>query len=534
MSFVAKQTDLRVARFVALVALCAGLSVFAVWWQGLREDHVPTVSHDQLGSARVFAAADYLRHLQVMVDEPAARGDSAQRGLLKYSRLVGRSVAGLPSTSAAQSVVARLPGCDVLSVTLDPRDWTGENGIYTNYTKRGRSAQRGACVSLLSDGELIAETNAGVCIHGGSSRGQVEKSLRLLLNAEFGSVGSASDLLPGALGASLVVHNDVRDMPFCNPMAYEVLGRIGCDVPLFRPVRLVVNGELLKRVYFLTEHLSESYVEEKIGHRQFIRHDERGGRSRVYARLVWEIARGDDGMASYESRVDCDGVIAWLTGVLFCGSIDNRQGVAYVDLNEMCWRWVAWDLDWSFRPWPKRFGGRVITRTSVTQHMRKHLGDLRSTMFDRLMARDGEFRARMLRQVSRALNHHWRPSWLRALVGRYRALADTYLARGRHGEYLDVIEEFVLERPDAMRLELIKEFGVGPTYACEIEAPDGAAFIVDGHRYDQAAVFHYFAGQEIEIQAVDGCALRVGGAPVAAGARRFVVDEDMQFAVVRR
>lgn len=529
-------SSLVVPKVIALVVLFGALVGFAVEQhasgQGTRG---ATASHEQLGSARVFAAADQLRELQVIINEAAASGrEGSARGILGYTRRINHAPGPMPSTEAARPMLEQLANVDVISVSIDPRDWNGEKGIYDNFLKRGKNSHRGACLSMFAKGKLVAETTVGVCIHGGSSRYRSNKSLRLMLRSSYGATADSSDLLPGALGDSLVVHSDLRDLPFCNPIAYELMRRLGCDVPLTRPVKLLVNGESMRNVYFLTEHLSDSYLEEKLGHRQFVRNDERGGRSPVYAKRTWKIERSGATVADFEDSVDCDDLISWIAGVLFCAPYDNRQGISYLDWNTMRWRWVVWDLDWSFQPWPTEMNGEPVSGANVTEHMMHPWGDMRSTMFSCFMPKHGEFRKRMLARVSMMLNHELGPEWLSALVARYRTIASVYRGPNGHREELDQIEEFMRARPAVMRSELVDLFGAGPVYTCSVRVPKAASVIVDGHIYDQDITCHYFAGQEVLIRAAKGCVLRVPGSANEITAFKFLMDRNMSFEVIRR
>lgn len=526
--------DLRVHKCIALVMLGAGLLALVVAWQPYGGDRVPTLAHQQLGSARTWAAADNFWDFEVRVDKDAVRGEGSRRGLLRYSRSTNGAREVLPSTSVARAAAAANPGRDLLSIVLDPRDWKGEHGIYTNYEDRGRGSHRGGCLSMFAGGALRAESFVGVCIHGGRSRRHSEKSLRVMFEPEFGSRIAVSDLLPGALGRSLVVHNDRRQLPFCNPIAYEILGRLGCDVPKYRPIRLMVNGELMQRIYFLTEHYSDSYFEEKLGHRQLLINDERGGRSRIYAKLLRKIKRGRLDFVECRDLLDCDDVVRWLVGVLFCGCIDNRQGVAYLDFKDMKWRWVVWDLDWSFRPWSKTIGGKPSEYGNAVVYMREHFGDIRSTMFDCFVTEDADFRRQFLAEVSMALNHRLRPDWLRSVLGRYRKIAAEYLGPRRLRDDLDAIEQFMVQRPELLRAELVDEIGAGPVFTCKVDVPAGGEVVVDGFRYREDVTFHYFSGQEIDIQAGAGFALQVDGTEVADRVQRFVANRNLRFAVVSR
>lgn len=78
------------------------------------------------------------------------------------------------------------------------------------------------------------------------------------------------------------------------------------------------------------------------------------------------------------------------------------------------------------------------------------------------------------------------------------------------------------------------EFGIGPVHTCTLLIPKGASATVDGHVYDRDVMFHYFQGQEAEIQARPGWTLMRDGIAVPAGTYAFPMHDNLRFELVRQ
>ncbi|GAB4164115.1 MAG: hypothetical protein Fur0037_29380 [Planctomycetota bacterium] len=496
----------------------------------------------QIRSSRVLEVLARLGLLGVEPDPSVfERGGNseARRGLLRYA-VRPATVSRLPSTEFARRGLPGEFSFDLVSVAVDPKDWSDPRvGLDANPLERGRRWERGACVSLFEQGRLVRETMAGIRIHGDRSRTREEKSLRLILTPAYGASARAEDLLPGARGESLVLHDDARQLCFVNPIAYEIAAALGCDVPRTRPVRVMLNGRMLETIYFLTEHLSRGLVAAMLGHRDFLFVNEKPWprdepKPEAYAsRCPSRDRTAPCTMAGASRGVDVGGVIDWLAAVLFCAPHDCRQGVAYLDLEgDRRWRWIAWDMDWSFQPWPMDLVEGDPKPASFTEDLRRPIGDLRSALFGALMADDPEFRARMLERVRVMLSHELRPERLEAILERYRDIASRFGGGERVFDSLDRIEVFVRERPERLLAELQRVFDLGPLYACSVRVPQGCGVLIDGFPYDRDWSGRFFAGQRLCLEARGGVrGFRAGGRDLGPSAR-LDVDRDLAIEAV--
>ena len=534
-------------RVVQLGLVLSLLFGFAVLW------HVANAGRERVMAADKVRATEIgnRRALDMLVrtgsffatPDPAvfepARSPTPHHGILEFTTRPQPDIE-LPSTRLARATLGdEAVAYDVLSLAIDPEDWDDPvHGIYTHPFERGRDWQRGACLSLFTAGRLVAESTVGLRIHGGRSRRKHEKSLRLALTPAYGATVTTADLLPGAIGESLVVHNDRRALRYANPIAYRLAALVGCEVPRTRPLRLLINGELLDYTYFLTEHLDDSHFSDKLGHRKFSRVDERVRPKprRYYSHYIRPLRRQPALMRDAEQHVDVGAAIDWLTAILFCAPYDSRQGIAWLDhLGDARWRWVVWDMDWSFQPWPETVIGERIVPRSVTADLMQPHEDIRTGLFSKLMADDPAFRRRLLARVSRALNHELTQPRLDAVLADYDAIARLYGGKGRANDLaaVETIAAFVAARPERLRDELRAQFDLGRVRTCAVRVPAGQSVTIDGYAYDTDWSGRYFEGQLIRVRRVDGGrGFAVDGQQRPGTELRLAVEGDVEIRVL--
>ncbi len=533
----ARPTDRPLRSAMCLLALLTGIAAFAVGTCREAERADPSPSRDAALIDEDFAQNTVLGHIvatgalvarprpETLRDPPPAR-----RGMLRFEP-AGAPAEAWPSTGLARAIAAAHPERDFVSIAVDPRDWDDPDvGIVANAERRGDAWIRGACVTLFHEGRAVAEGAAGVGVHGDSSRRHARKSLRLHLTPRFGATVRPSRLLPGALGDSLVLHNDRRRLCFVNPIGYELLRQLGVDAPRTRPVRLLVNGELLPGIFFVTERLDESHLAARSGSRRVRWFQERDGRRpRDYRRLVLMLRdRAAERVPPLDPHVDVDAALGWIVGVLLLAPYDCQQGVAYQRPDDRRWRWIAWDVDWGLGPWPEAIHGSPLEARDVVEYLaRPDHYDLRGRLFAFAMTRDVALRRQLLARLRDALDHRAPYSWWQATLARYREHTERLLdpdERRFELDSLESIDAFVRARPAALRRELDAAFALGRPHRIEIRVPDGASVSVDGHRHEGGWSGHAFAGEHVQLAADPPFVLRIPGEPDERAATRRVLE----------
>lgn len=461
---------------------------------------------------------------------PAAVEARAREHVAAWRQLIGDPA--FPSSHAGRAALTGGFDADAISVYVDPVDWSDpETGIYSNPHARGTAWERAACLSMFAAGELVAETTIGLRIHGGRSRDADEKSLRLVFDPLYRPALAPGDVLRGASGDTLVLHNDRRRLHFVNPIVYELAAGIGADAPLTRPVRLVVNGVIQTHVFFVTEHLSRSFVRARLGHDDFDYFKAKS--SEIPKRYRDDIARirGRFTLTEDAARIaHVDDVVNWALIALFSGAWDASQGIAYRDrrASEPRWRWVLWDLDAGLGPWPDEAG---LAENAAADLIRPTY-DLRALLLRQLLSDDRAFRADFAARVAAAANHDFAFARVRPVLERYREIGRRYggASAGAIAESLDAIAEFARSRPERMCTEAGRSLGLGRVHRCTVTAPPDRTVRIDGRLHGPTYEGLYFAGQTIRVE-VDGpdCAWRLNGRAALPGtAIEVPVEGDLQ------
>ena len=530
------------AMIVALFGVALALHPATEPWIRVRSDvRLPAFS-----SSRMFDAVMELDKLDVRADETVlelAPDEGDPEGVLVYSTSPAKAKP-LPSTTLAAEELRGLAGLDVVSLAVDPRDWLHpEFGLKSNPLMRGRRWERGACLSFFKGGELALETPVGLRIHGDSSRLHFHKSYRVVMTPTYGTPRDAGRaFFAPPCGQILVLHADERGAKqfFLNPIAYELAASLGCMVPQTRPVRVVINGELLQPIYFATERVSLDYLRSRYGHANFTAIDERN--SRNPKRYLVELARLGTGhpvsMRQLGRTIDLEQVTGWIVMVLISGCFDFNQGLAFIDRSDPQprWRWIVWDLDWSFQPWPVPWPAAQRHGT-FTDYFMHHRRELRCDVFKRLMEDDPAYRRYFFERLAAAVNHEVSQQRVRKLIDRYRDIARRYggWRRDKMLASLDGVTQFLRGRPARVLSELEQYYAIPNTSPVDVIVPAGATVTIDGRPYSRSYSGDYFQGHAIRVQTSDARAVwEINGERVQAdGALEWPIEEATRIRLVR-
>ena len=526
------------AAFLAAGFWLEGSARFRSIREALRDPAVPTAMLNRGSLGRV------LRHLRLVrpivndgrLHPPMEVSKAAlDAPLFQKKRMVGDSLyvanAEWVEDLAAQPELAipeALPGqfregWPLLAIHVAEADLTGSKwGILANYKGHGREWERLAAMAYYVDGRRVFATRAGVRLHGGKSREPGNRhSLRLHFREDYG----ATEFQPGVLFDSrceplrrLVVHADwPASHPFAGLLAFDMAERIGCVVPRTQPVLLVLNGQLQEGVYWLSEHVSRSAWESRVGHRDFLMHVVKAQREaksfpayRDFHRMALKTPAPLD-LAAFEELADLDNLSAYVLSVAYGGVSDGFQGAAIRDqrAEKPRWSWINWDMDHGFwdvygdgsrKIWQKESWVHAYKRQGDPNYsVWRNVGDVRSVLVTRLMNDSPVYRARFIRYVVDMLNHRLTVGFMDGRIAHYeqlvRSRGPTDLA------FAADYREFVRERPAFLREGLQSLFGVGPVRRVEVRAPAGMPLRIDGFEETSPYVGFYFDGQEIVVEA---------------------------------
>lgn len=403
-----------------------------------------------------------------------------------------------------------------LAIEIDEHHlYNPESGILVHSGRRGRPWERPASVALVLDGELCFATRAGLRLHGGQDRhaGTLDNSYRLYFRGGLG-LPSVDIGIGGRPLERLVVR---KDSSFTTAIAFDVARRIGCLVPEVIPVVLYVNGDCLG-IYTLSEHLSREPWSRRLGHADFLFYPAKGttdveSRERYRELHDW-VQTPEVSLSSAATRVDLENLSAHLFSIMFCGTVDWRQGVAVLDEREEqpVWRWVNWDMDRSFShylgldepPWEQPgteliLGGMRWYKDPPLPLDEDQL-DPREILFERLTRRSREFREGFLALGQDLLNHVLTPEYLSARMDHWDGEARRLRGHKFGAAPLRRIRTFLERRTESMRSDLQRGFGAGELFTVGVRGPEGSGLRVDGYAEGEVYRGEYFADSTIVVE----------------------------------
>ena len=418
-----------------------------------------------------------------------------------------------------------------------------ETGILANFEERGRDWERLASVSYYEGGELLFATGVGLRHHGGSSR-KLGRHFRLYFREDYG----ANQFKPGVLFSQeaepikrLVVHYDWPDeTPFTNCLAFDIAARIGCDVPEVKPALLYFNGNA-RGIYFISEHVGRKQWESHLNHDRFLFRPYRGEsdvETEEAFRLLEQWSRDPNVVMTLEEAekyVNVDKLTRNLLSYAFCGTGDWNQGVAVLDKTEPVprWFWVNWDMDRSFwfqnsEQWFEN-EGKSWKKPVMKLILNPLYTESRSVICRRLLEESPEYKDHFIRFFSNMLNHRLNDRFFQERIQYYNALAASY-----HKKFIKPVtqlKQFFNRRPQFIRQEMQKYFGLGPSFLCSVTGPGGIRFKVDGYPEENGYEGWYFRDFPITVVILDPppkifSHWRVNGKRVAGDRLQFVIQSE--------
>ena len=168
----------------------------------------------------------------------------------------------------------------VISISVEPEEFYGKDGIYTNYEQKGKAWERACYFEVLdADGTTLLSQHSGIRIHGGWTRARSMKSLRIYARADYdpnhGSFDyavfdGATDQNGKAIGKykRFVLRNSGNDQN--NTFVRDALAQTLAKEAGFTayeevtPATVYINGKY-QGLYWLQEYVDEHYFASKFG-----------------------------------------------------------------------------------------------------------------------------------------------------------------------------------------------------------------------------------------------------------------------------
>lgn len=374
----------------------------------------------------------------------------------------------------------------VVSLSMDPDHLLGDDGIYTNFSRRGRDWEKPVHIDFFeTDGTTAFSTNAGIRVHGGNSRRYALKSLRLYFRGEYGASHISHQIFPDKdikVFERLILRNSGSDWARTY-FRDAALQKLADEYPLmdkqyFRPAAVFINGEFWG-IMNIRDRLDNQYLET---HHDVDRHNvdvlsriqtvEYGSRS-TYPQLIDHWSNSDmnnpDVWADITELMDVTNFMNYHILQTFIMNTDQPgKNVQFWRSDEFDgkWRWMIYDLDDAF--WfgehngPDRNGLIFNTGLDHIDSPNVRPRDEEPTWAPngpqqtrplRSMLQNDEFRNRFIHQFSNYLNTRYQPDHVHGIIDSLKQILSPHM-----GEHIDRWHRPESEIGWENRIYLMKDF----------------------------------------------------------------------------
>ena len=393
--------------------------------------------------------------------------------------------------------------------------------------------------------EASMDQRIGVRVHGGFSRANASKSLRLYARKRYGKNKFQHPVFGEDYNHKKLIlrnsGNDFQKTMFKDAAAQAVVKSLNIETQGYQPVVTFLNGEywgiLNVREHFDTDYFSEKYaIPEKdielVENNAVIEGDPAHWKQVMTFFEKSDLRRE----ASYQqagSLIDIDSFIDHQIANIFMGNVDwphnnvkawryRGDSAQYTSKGVLDgrWRWLQYDADLALTmPATNTLAGALDPRGT-----RDLDGVEWSTLLLRKLMENPDFKARFINRFADLLNTTFQPERTSATIQRMqdhiRPEMPRHLERWKvpttvdeWDQHVQKMRSFVQQRPAIQRAQLMGQFGLTGTYQLTVATPDATQGAIrvnslqtrdlaERSGQDGAWTGTYFAGVPLELEAV--------------------------------
>ncbi len=332
-------------------------------------------------------------------------------------------------------------------------DRNADGGRPGNYHQRGRDWEHPASFTFWDSGSPKPELNqeVGIRIHGGWSRAQPMKSLRIYARSDYGNSRLEYPFFPDQdydTYKRLILRNSGNDNPntlFRDALIQRVCREMSFDTQAYRPVIVFLNGE-----YWGIHNIRERYDKHYIKRVYDIDEEDldlltgnawrKEGNNHHYVETIEYIeANGLQEDIHYEyiqTRIDTDNFIDYQIANIYSANTDwpsnnidffRKRTDSYQPYtphgHDGRWRWMAFDMDFGFGIWGKSPNENVLEFATATDGP-GWPNPPWSTFLLRSFLENEEFRTEFLNRFADLLNSAFLPERVTALIDEYQQVLE--------------------------------------------------------------------------------------------------------------
>jgi hypothetical protein len=382
----------------------------------------------------------------------------------------------------------------VVSLITDPENlFDEESGIYVkgnhnNFNLRGKEWERPAHIEYFGyDGELLLRQDIGIRIHGGGTRIDPQKSLRLYAREEYGAERFRYpffDQKQDLDSFKTLILSSVKYWSgtlFKDELCHRLVQDLDIDYMAGQTVIVFINGEYWG-IQSLRERQDEYYIQSN--HRimdsdfDIIEYNIHLGRiveqgdDIEYQRLLSFLESSD--MSATETYlelgelIDAQNFIDYLIAELYLANSDfpsNNVKLWRPREVEGKWRLFFFDCD---NCMIRTYYDHISEYTNTSEHYRAH--ESWTTFIFQKLLENPDFRDAFYYQFCKHLNSTFQPETVIRMIDQYldiyRPLIQEHIYRWHYPNSVikwkgntDMLKGFAVQRPSHMLLQLVKNLG---------------------------------------------------------------------------
>lgn len=413
----------------------------------------------------------------------------------------------------------------VISIVGEEDSFFGDrNGIYVpgnnyregryntgNYYQRGRNWEREISFEFFEvNGERAIAQNAGVRIHGGTSRRYAHKSLRIYARSDYGESYLNHQIFPDLPFDSykrLILRPSSQDQGhtmFKDAFAQHLVSHLNFDTQASRPSVVYINGEYWG-IHNIRERFDDRYLErtydvsrDEIDHLED-QHDVREGSNRHYRQMIDFVESNDLSVESNMKRVktmmDTESYLDYFSSQIYYVNFDWphkniqfwRHQTDYIPHAppglDGRWRWMMFDMDEAFRNPSSNLNGRNSMIDYLTRSSGMGGRTWANTLLRNLLENE-QFKFDFINRMADLINTALHPDHVVSELDRFRAIYEPempeYINRWNRprnmSQWLSEIEriQYVAERrPRYLIREIQEHFGIPATAGLTVDSNMG-------------------------------------------------------------
>ncbi len=379
----------------------------------------------------------------------------------------------------------------VVSLATDPKNlWDDETGIYVNYEN---DWERPVHIEIFEkDGSRSLSMDAGMELHGSSSRELPQKSFKIKARSSYGNKIISYKIfpaLPYSEYKSFLLRNAGNDnniAHFRDPLMQSIVGSLDFEKQAYRPSVVFINGEYWG-IYNFRENIDKHYLERRknadpdnidlLRVMNSVLEGDRQHYNELYYFIKYNDVSIDSNYNYVNSLMEVDNYIAYTLSEMYFVNIDwypNNTKFWRPKTDSGKWRWIMYDTD-------RGFG--LYNPGIYYKDMLKFVTDTSrypSVIFNGLIQNE-KFRYKFINTFADYANSIFQPavviSKIDSIKGLISSEAERHFERW-NGNYenwdnnVEELREFAGNRLDYMKQHFIHFFDLDSTVSVHINTGD--------------------------------------------------------------